>query len=593
MNIPHRLAALRAQLKAEGWAAFIDTGTDPHDGEYLPPRWESRTWLTGFTGSAGTVVVTEDRAGLWTDGRYHTQAEAELAGTGIELFREGLPGTPSVTAWLSSVLPPGSVVGVDARTATWSRLNRWREETAIAGLKVEAGPDLLDRVWTDRPALPHGAIWDYQNAVAGLVPRQEKADALRQALRARGAEAHVVTALDDLAWLFNLRGSDIDFTPVFLGWGWIDAERFVLFVQPGCLEPGARAALDRAGVDVRSYASFEADVVALAKGRRLLLSPERTNAHLVQSLQAAGAILLEGSSPLALMKAKKTPAELEASRAAHRLDGAALTEFLAWFEVKVSSGELTETSAAEALDGFRAQQHGYRGPSFSAIPGFRANGAVIHYHTHGAGAPLQGRGLFLLDTGAQYTQGTTDVTRTLVLGAPTPEEIEDYTLVLKAHVQVQLMPFPVGTRGYMVDAFARRVLWKRGRQFNHGTGHGVGLCLAVHEGPARLNSEPLPTALEVGMVLSNEPGLYRPGEYGIRIENLVTVVEAGRTDFAAFLGWDTLTLCAYERRLIDVKALEPDERDWIDAYHARVLREVGPLVSPTARTWLERACAPL
>jgi len=346
-------------------------------------------------------------------------------------------------------------------------------------------------------------------------------------------------------------------------------------------------------VELRDYGSLETDLATLAEGRTVLLSPDRTNARLGQTLQTASRMLVEGPSPLTLMKAKKTSAELALSQEAHRRDGAALVEFLAWFEGEAPSGTLTETAAARALDGYRSRQKGYRGPSFTAIPGFGPNGAIIHYHAEGEGARLEGRGLFLLDTGAQYTQGTTDVTRTLVLGQPTPEEIEDYTLVLKAHVQIQLMPFPAGTRGYMIDAFARRVLWKTGRHYNHGTGHGVGLCLGVHEGPARLNTEPVPVVLEPGMILSNEPGLYRPGEYGIRIENLITVVEGASTAFARFLGWDTLTLCPYERNLINVGQLEPDERQWIDDYHARVLREIGPRVSVVARTWLESACRPL
>jgi len=593
MTVPDRLLRLRAAMKTQGWAASVVTGTDPHDSEYLPPRWETRAWISGFTGSAGTVVVTADRAGLWTDGRYFTQAESELAGSGVDLFREGLPGTPSPLGWLTSVLPAGAVVGVDARTVSWAKLLKWQEETRVAGLKVEAGPDLLDQVWNDRPGLPHGAVWDYQTAVEGLAPRQDKAQALRAALKPLGADAHLVTALDDLAWLFNLRGTDIDFTPVFLGWGWVDTDRVVLFAQEACLEPAVRKALEKARVELRPYEALEADLPALAAGRRLLITPDRVNAHLVQMLKKAGTTLVEGPTPLTLMKSRKTEAELALSREAHRRDGAALVEFLHWFEVEAPKGQLTETAASDALDGFREKQKGYRGPSFTAIPGFLANGAIIHYHAHGPGASLKGRGLFLLDTGAQYTQGTTDVTRTLVLGEPTPREIEDYTTVLKAHVQVSLMPFPVGTRGYMVDAFARRVLWKKGANYNHGTGHGVGLFLGVHEGPARLNTEPLPFALDPGMILSNEPGLYRPGEYGIRIENLVTVVEAGKTEFASFLGWDTLTLCPYERRLIDAGTLEPDERAWINAYHTRVRDEIGPLVSPAAREWLGRACEPL
>ncbi|HTH13561.1 MAG TPA: aminopeptidase P family protein [Spirochaetia bacterium] len=593
MTVPEKLTALRAEMKTLGWAAFVVTGTDPHDSEYPPLRWETRSWVSGFTGSAGTVVVTTDKAGLWTDGRYFTQAEAELTASGIDLFKDGLPGTLSPTAWLSATLPGGSVVGVDGRTMTWAKVAKWREETAVAGLKVEAGADLLDKIWAGRPGLPQGQVWDYQEAVTGLVKRQDKATALRAALKPLGADAHLITALDDLAWLLNLRGSDIEYTPVFLGWGWVDSERTVLFVQQNLVEVGTAQALAKAGVEVRPYEALEEALPALASGRRTLVSPDRTNSYLVQILKGAGATVVEGASPLVMMKAKKTEAELELTREAHRRDGAALVEFLHWFDAEAPKFQLTETGAARKLDEFRAQRGGYRGPSFTAIPGFRSNGAVIHYHAHGEGAPLDGRGLFLLDTGAQYTQGTTDVTRTTVIGEPTAEEIEDYTLVLKAHVQIQILPFPVGTRGYMIDAFARRVLWKTGRNYNHGTGHGVGICLGVHETSARLSAEPNPTPLEVGMILSNEPGLYRPGQHGIRIENLVTVVPGGRTDFATFLAWDTLTLCPYERRLIDPAALEAEERTWIDDYHERVLREIGPLVSPPARKWLEAACARL
>lgn len=593
MNVPEKLLALRAALKTHAWEALVVTGTDPHDSEYLPARWETRQWVSGFTGSAGTVVVTASQAGLWTDGRYFTQAEAELADTGITLFRDGLPGTPTPAAWLCQTLSPGSTVGVDARTITWAKLLKWQADTKVAGLTVEPGPDLLDEVWTDRPGLPSRPVWNYQEAVDGLTKREEKVKDLRKALATHGADAHLVTALDDGAWLANLRGSDIDYTPVFLSWIWVDAHSTVLFVDTSALESPARQALENAGWQIRAYASLEQDLPALAQNTKVLVATDRTNARLMKILQTAAQGIVEAPSPLTLMKARKTNAELDAIREAHRRDGVALVEFLSWFEQTAREGKLTETEAAAALDGFRAKQGGYRGPSFTPIPGFRSNGAIIHYHAQGSGAPIQGRGLLLLDTGAQYTQGTTDVTRTVVVGEPEADEREDYTLVLKAHVQVSMMPFPVGTRGYMLDAFARRVLWKKGRNFNHGTGHGVGHCLSVHEGPARLNAEPLPYSLDPGMILSNEPGLYRPGKYGIRIENLLTVVPGGSTEFANFLSWETLTLCPYERRLIDVAALDPDEKDWINRYHAWVLDQLSPSLSAGAQSWLAKACQPL
>jgi Xaa-Pro aminopeptidase len=582
MTVPQRLAGLRAAMTAQGWAAFIITGTDPHDSEYVPPRWETRAWISGFTGSAGTVVVTADQAGLWTDGRYFLQAETQLAGSGMTLFREGLPGTPSPLAWLAKTLPRGAVAGVDARSVTWSKLLKWRAETAVAGVAVEAGPDLLDAVWTDRPAPPANPVWDYESPA--ITPRSAKLAALRQVLKTTGAEACLVTALDDVAWLFNLRGSDVEYAPEFLGWGWVDESTAAVY-----LKPGAAGALKDLGVEIRPYERFEDDVKAASQ--RLLVGADRINARLVGLLAEAGVPWIDGS-PITAMKAKKSAGELDLVRQAHRKDGVALVEFLAAFDALAATGTLTESAAARELDARRESRGGYRGPSFTAIPGYRENGAVIHYHAEGEGSTIAGRGLFLLDTGAQYTEGTTDVTRTVAVGKPEADEIEDYTLVLKAHVQVSLMPFPVGTRGYMIDALARRALWKTGRNFNHGTGHGVGHFLSVHEGPARLNSEPIPVALEPGMILSNEPGLYRPGRYGIRIENLVTVVPAETTEFASFLKWETLTLCPYDRRLIDVSLLEADERRWIDAYHARVAEELGPLVG-AARTWLNDACRPL
>ncbi len=583
MTVPQRLAALRAAMTAQGWAAYLITGTDPHDSEYLPARWETRAWISGFTGSAGTVVVTADQAGLWTDGRYFLQAETQLAGSGITLFREGLPSTPSPVAWLTRALPRGAVASVDARSVPWSKLVKWRAETAVAGVTIDAGPDLLDTIWTDRPAAPANPVWDYETPA--ITPRSAKLAALRQTLRAAGADACLVTTLDDLAWLFNLRGSDIAYTPQFLGWGWVDDKTAAVY-----LGPEAGDALKDVGVEIRPYERFEADVKAAQK--RLLVSADRVNAHLITLLNDAGVPWTDGS-PITAMKAKKSAGELELVRQAHRKDGVALVEFLATFDALATSGTWTETAAARALDAQRERRGGYHGPSFTAIPGFRENGAIIHYHAEGEGARIEGRGLFLLDTGAQYLEGTTDVTRTLAIGTPTADEIEDYTLVLKAHVQVSLMPFPVGTRGYMIDAFARRALWKTGRNYGHGTGHGVGHFLSVHEGPARLNSEPIPVALEPGMILSNEPGLYRTGRYGIRIENLVTVIPGETTEFAAFLKWETLTLCPYDRRLIDTALLDADERRWIDVYHAWVAAELGPLVSPEARTWLDAACRPL
>ncbi|MEI8095455.1 MAG: aminopeptidase P family protein [Spirochaetales bacterium] len=598
MTIAERLGALRRELHARGLAAWVVTSTDPHDSEYTPERWETRQWISGFTGSAGLVVVTADAAALWTDGRYFLQAEAELKGSGIALMKEQQPETPSPMDWLKSLLHRGAVVGTDALTVMHARLETWRGELAPAGITLKATDDVLDTLWTDRPALPAHPVLDYQALVGGLTPRKEKLAALRRTLVSRGAGAHVVTALDEIAWLLNLRGSDIAYNPVFLAWVWVEADSCTLFTDASRLERGVLEELTDDGVTVKPYHDLFDHSPASTLTPKVLVSPERTNEalHQVLTQKLVSGNLVHAPSLLARPKACKTPGELDLIRTAHLKDAAALANFLAWFDATVSAGHSRETelTASDKLLEFRRAQAGFRGESFTPIPGWRDNGAIIHFHlTPGQERPLTGQGLFLLDTGAQYTEGTTDLTRTLLVGPALPEEIEDYTLVLKAHIQLALTPFPAGTRGYSVDAFARRVLWKKLRNYGHGTGHGVGQYLSVHEGPPRVNAEPVNVILEPGMLLSNEPGLYRPGKYGIRLENLLVVTAGPKNEFGAFLGWETVSFCPFERRLIDVSLLEDDERAWLDAYHAQVLALVSPLVDAPTRAWLEAACKQL
>ncbi|NNM54737.1 MAG: aminopeptidase P family protein [Spirochaetales bacterium] len=599
-TIAHRLDLVRQELTKLGWSAYIVWGTDPHESEYVAPRWQTRSWLTGFSGSAGVVAITLQGAGLWTDGRYHVQAEAELPPC-VTLFKEGLPDVPTLTEWLSH-LTPGSAVGVCAETTSSDRYQKLASELAEVGLRLEAGPDPLTSIWVDRPEAPQSSVWDYQ-AKADLDSRREKLARLRQLLAKRQATV-VLSALDDIAWLFNLRASDIAYVPVLMAYALVNAEQAFLFADPKRLKDLVPT-LAQDGISVRAYETIEQ---VLAEQTGTLWLPPQANLALTA---AAGRNLPKGlqpgllhlPSPVSALKSVKTPKELNLIREAHRKDGAALVEFLTWWENRSSglpqnaqteSAALTEREAASKLDEFRAAQGNWLGPSFEPIPGFREHGAVIHYKvSQGNGSFLTGDGLFLLDTGAQYLEGTTDVTRTLCLGTPLSAQREDYTLVLKAHIQVSMAVFPRGTRGYMLDAAARLPLWKTGRQFYHGTGHGVGQFLSVHEGPVRLNSEPLGTALEPGMVLSNEPGIYRPGQWGIRIENLITVVAGPRTEFAEFFSWETLTLCPYERKLIDVALLTPEEKTWVDNYHQTVLSTLSPGLSPGARRWLEGSCAPL
>ncbi len=588
--VSRRLDLLRAELVQLGWSAYLVWGTDPHESEYVAERWQTRKWLTGFTGSAGMVAVTPQAAGLWTDGRYHVQAETEIPST-VTLFKEGLPGVLILADWLKNQLPPGSTVGVCAETTSYERYQKLAVSLAEVGLTLEAGPDPLDKLWTERPPAPHSPVWDYQ-AQVNLETRAEKLARLRQILTLKKTSV-VLSALDDIAWLLNLRSQDIPFVPVFMAYALVSEERALLFADLDRLSP-VIPALARDGIQVRPYEAIEDE---LAKSTGSLWFPPQTNLALLsaarrQAPPAQQPALFHQPSPVSALKTIKSSQELDLIREAHRKDGAALVEFLTWWETKPQ--ELTELEAAQKLDEFRAGQGGWQGPSFDPIPGFREHGAIIHYKvSEGKGSPLSGDGLFLLDTGAQYLEGTTDVTRTLCIGTPLPLQREDYTLVLKAHLQVSLAVFPRGTRGYMLDAAARHPLWKAGRQFYHGTGHGVGHFLSVHEGPPRLNSEPLPTALEPGMVLSNEPGVYRPGQWGVRIENLVTVVEGPSTEFADFLTWETLTLCPYERQLIDISLLTAEEKAWVDQYHHNLKTVLFSRLSPQAQRWLEKACAPL
>ena len=598
MTIPERLAALRREMHSRGLAAWVVTSTDPHDSEYTPARWETRAYISGFTGSWGLVVVTAEAAALWTDGRYFLQAEAELMGSGLVLMKEAQPETLTPMEWLKGQLHRGSVVGADAQTLMHTRLETWRSELAPAGISFKATNDALDAFWTDRPGLPAEPVLNYERFVTGLVPRATKLAALRQSLVSRGAGAYLVTALDEIAWLLNLRGNDIAYNPVFLAWLWVEADRCILFTDASRLHEGVALALAEDGVTLKAYHDLYDHPPVAEAAPKTLVTPERTNEalhHLLTEKLPAGN-LIHAASLVARPKALKSPGELKLIRQAHLKDGVALVQFLAWFHQTVSLGRSRETEAtvSNKLLEFRKAQAGFRGESFTPIPGFRENGAIIHFHlTSGQEKPVSAQGLFLIDTGAQYTEGTTDLTRTLLVGPAMPEEVEDYTLVLKAHVQMALTPFPAGTRGYSIDAMARRVLWKSLRNYGHGTGHGVGQYLSVHEGPPRLNAEPINVVLEPGMLLSNEPGLYRVGHYGIRLENLVIVTPFGKSEFGTFLGWETVSLCPFERPLIDVSRLESDERAWVDAYHAQVLEKLGPLVDPSTRSWLEEACLPL
>lgn len=585
-----RIAALRALMRARGLDAYLIPSADPHQSEYVPLHWQRRQWLTGFSGSAGDAVVTLAQAGLWTDGRYHLQAEQELAGSSVVLWREGAPGVPTLPAWLAQTLRPGQTLGVDARALSRSAAERLETALEGAGARlVLRGTHLVDAIWSDRPPRPASPVVAHPRRFAGETVAQKLAR-VRAALRERRAGAHVIGALEAIAWLFNLRAADLAHTPVAVAWAIVGPRRAWLFCDPARLTASARHALG-GRVEVAPYDDFARALAALARqGDRVWVDPANASVWLLNKLR--GCPLVHARSPIAALQARKNATELTGTREAHRRDGVALVRLLSWLGRVVGQQPLTELEVAQVLARLRAAGAHYRGESFAPIVAYGAHGAVVHYSaTAATNAALAARGLLLLDSGGQYLDGTTDVTRTLLLGAAaTRQQREHYTRVLKGHIALAVCRFPRGTPGRRIEALARQALWQVGLDYAHGTGHGVGSYLGVHEGPQSLSARCTGVALEPGNVLSIEPGYYRPGHYGIRLENLVVVQEAP-ADLPGFLAFDPLTLCPFDRRLISTALLTVAERRWLDAYHRRVRHQLSPHLDRSDRAWLRAATA--
>ncbi len=593
--IQERLLKLRRQMAQQGLDAFIISGTDPHQSEYVCPRWRTRAWISGFTGSAGTVVITADTAGLWTDSRYFLQAEKELEGTGVDLFKVGMPGVPDHTAWLVRQLPAGSCIGTPAAEISMASAAALQELCSSKGLVFTATDDLLEHIWDDRPALPDGKIRAVDTALTGRT-REDKIAAVRDALASAGAQSTVISSLDDIAWLLNLRGADVAYNPVFLSFLCITPDSVTLFCDAQKFADEGELKHLAKRVHIEPYAAVYSRIASLIpEGTSVYLSPERISSGLRSAVPATCPIV-EGVDISTRLKAVKNPVELEGMKQVHRTDGAALTAFLHWIDRTWDQQlePLDECTLAQKLLSFRQEAEGFLGESFSPIAGYRDHGAACHYSaTPQSAYPITGEGLLVLDTGGQYLGGTTDVTRTLVFGKPSVDQIRDYTLVLKGHLAVRRQKFPEGTCGYQIDSVARTALWNEGLSYSHGTGHGVGHMLNVHEGPQNISTKPITVALEAGMVVSNEPGLYREGRHGIRIENLVVVTRREQTEFGQFLGFDDLTMCPYERKLIDSSLLTDQERQQVDDYHARVYEALSGRLSQEVSDWLKQRTRPI
>ncbi len=592
MTAREKMTALRREMKKLGIHALYVPSADPHQSEYLPAAWKHRAWLSGFSGSMGELLVTPRRAALWTDGRYFLQAGKELADTDIELMRMGEPGTPSMTAWVGRQLRSGQVLGVDASVVSMASAAEFENALAPHGIKVEflrANP--IDAIWTDRPAESLAPVVAHPRRFAGETP-QSKLARLREAMKMHGCKAHVVCALDQLAWLLNIRADDIEYTPVVTAYAIVTDRACTLYVDPEKMSREMVREL-RPYTRVADYKQVWTDLGALGRqGVCVWVDPTTTNRRVVDTLKKAP--LLCATSPLVAMRAVKNPTQIKAITEAHKRDGVAMVRFLQWLEQAVPAGDVTEISAAEQLLEFRKPGRNFRGNSFATISGFGPHGSIIHYSaTPRTNARLKRKGIYLIDSGGQYLEGTTDITRTVVFGKPTPRQKEMFTRVLMGNIDCTITPFPAGTTGQRHEMFARRHLWMAGRDYNHGTGHGVGQYLGVHEGPHSLKNIPTPPFVE-GNLMSIEPGYYEDGRFGIRIENLAFVtVDEKLSKARVWYRFHPVTLCPIDRKLIDKKLMTADQVAWLNVYHRRVYRELGPSLTRAERVWLKKATRPL
>ncbi|WP_426234084.1 aminopeptidase P family protein [Pseudomonas sp. TWP3-2] len=586
-SVPQRLAQTREAMRREGIHALLVPSADPHLSEYLPGYWQGRQWLSGFHGSVGTLIVTSDFAGVWADSRYWEQATKELNGSGIELVKLQ-PGQPSPLDWLAEQTPEGGVVAVDGAVMAVASARTLSGKLEARGASLRTDTDLLKQVWSDRPSLPNAPIYQHLPPQA-TVSRGAKLAALRETLQERGADWHFIATLDDIAWLFNLRGGDVSFNPVFVSFALISQQQATLFVALSKVDAQLRAVLEQDGVTLRDYSEVADALRAIPAGASLLVDPARVTSGLLESLDSS-VKLVEGLNPTTLAKSQKSQADAGHIRQAMEQDGAALCEFFTWLDSALGKERVTELTIDEKLTAARERRPDYVSLSFNTIAAFNANGAMPHYHaTEEEHAVIEGDGLLLIDSGGQYLGGTTDITRMVPVGTPTAEQKRDCTRVLKGVIALSRAQFPKGILSPLLDAIARAPIWAESVDYGHGTGHGVGYFLNVHEGPQVIAYQAAAapqTAMQLGMITSIEPGTYRPGRWGVRIENLAMNVAAGSSEFGEFLKFETLTLCPIDTRCLEPSLLTQEEKQWFNAYHAEVRERLSPLLDGAALEWL-------
>lgn len=589
MTTKDKIALLQSKMQEQNIDAFIVFSADPHMSEYLPEEWQERSWLSGFTGSAGFVVITKNNAALWTDGRYFVQAPIELAGSGIELMKDGVEGTPNYIDWIISETQENATVAVNALATSHANWQLLEEKLSSKNRKL-VSKALIDEVWTDKPSPSKNPIFVHPVERAGKSV-SEKIAAIREKMKNQVATAHIISSLDDVAWTLNLRGSDVQCNPVFIGYILLTQTDAILFVDEEKLNEEAKSQLENSSVKVKNYSEFFNELQHL-KNEKILISPN-TNQAIFEELKAQNSFIL-APVPGNLMKAQKNSAELEGFRTVMQRDGVAMVKFLYWLTHNAGKEAMNEFTIGEKLRGFRAEGKNFVGESFGSIVGYKENGAIVHYSAKKEGSKeVTNNGSILVDSGGQYLEGTTDITRTLPLGAVSDEFKIDSTLVLKGMIQLSMVKFPKGTRGVQLDAIARLPLWKAGKDYAHGTGHGVGSFMNVHEGPQNIRKDMNPQELLPGMVCSNEPGFYVEGKYGIRHENLVVVKEAEKTESGQFYEFETLTFCPFFKDIIVKDLLSQEEIGWLNNYHKQCEEKLGKHLDGEVKEWFLDLVKPL
>ena len=590
MNINERIEALREVMRREHLSAFIFPSTDPHQGEYVPDHWKGREFISGFNGSAGTAVVTLKSAALWTDSRYFLAAEEQLKGTEYQLMKLKIEGTPTIAEWIGRECGPGAEVGVDGMVNSANSVKGLIADLRKqGGITVRTNLDPLSQIWRNRPAVPEDKVEIYPMEYSGEAAHDKIAH-IRKALRELHADGMLMSALDDIAWTLNLRGSDVHCNPVFVSYLLISSKDVTIYINKVKLQPDVLAYLSAEGVGVAPYEDVKKGLKDYFE-YNILLDPDEVNYTLYKTV---GREIVEAESPVKRLKTIKNEREIAGFKSAMLKDGIAMVKFLKWLKPAVEAGGQTEMSVDEKLTSLRAEQPLFRGLSFDTIAGYQAHGAIVHYEaTPATDAPLKAEGLLLLDSGGQYLDGTTDITRTIALGPLTEEQRHVYTLVLKGHIQIELCKFPSGSSGTQIDILARKDMWREGLNYLHGTGHGVGTYLNVHEGPHQFRMEWKPAPLVAGMTITDEPGVYLTDKFGVRIENTLLITPYMETEFGRFLQFESLTLCPIDKTPIVIDMLTQEEKLWLDNYHQKVFETLSPHLENDDVEWLREACSPI